>query len=58
MHLFGYEKLLDPLIKDINYLEQEGMFLEGLAQYVKETVFCVCADHLWGPWACRLSGKP
>lgn len=46
VHQFGYEKFLDPLIKDIKSLEQEGVFVEVLERYVKGTVFCVCADNL------------
>lgn len=43
---FGYDKLLEPLIKDLKALEQNGVFVETLGHYVKPTVFCVCADNL------------
>ncbi|KAI7813834.1 hypothetical protein IRJ41_002408 [Triplophysa rosa] len=46
VRLFGYEKFLDPLVKDIKTLEQVGIFVPALQQYVKGTVFCVCADNL------------
>lgn len=44
--LFGYKKFLDPLMKDMKCLEQTGFFVPALNQYVKGTVFCVCADNL------------
>lgn len=43
---FGYDKFLSPLTKDLCNLEQRGVFVPALAQYVKGTVFCVCADNL------------
>lgn len=43
---YGYEKFLEPLINDIKCLEQEGIFVEVLDQFIKGTVFCVCADNL------------
>lgn len=46
MRLFGYEKFLDPLIKDVKSLEQVGIFAPALQQYIKGTVFCICADNL------------
>ncbi|KAL0149438.1 hypothetical protein M9458_055226, partial [Cirrhinus mrigala] len=46
VRLFGYERFLDPLIKDVKTLEQVGIFVPALQQYVKGTVFCVCADNL------------
>ncbi len=53
VRLFGYERFLDPLVKDIKTLEQMGIFVPALQQYVKGTVFCVCADNLG---AHRLAG--
>jgi len=44
--LFGYDKFLYPLIKDIQSLEQTGVFIEVLGRFVKGTIFCVCADNL------------
>lgn len=46
MQLFSYERFLDPLVKDIKRLEHLGIFVPALQQYVKGTVFCVCADDL------------
>lgn len=42
----GYEKFLEPLLKDIKYLEQQGIFVEVVGQFIKSTVYCVCADNL------------
>lgn len=44
--LFGYDAFLYPLIKDIQSLERNGVFVEVLDKFVKGTVFCVCADNL------------
>ncbi|KAG9275027.1 hypothetical protein AMEX_G9499, partial [Astyanax mexicanus] len=44
--LFGYDKFLDPLIKDVKCLEQTGIFVPALDQNLKGTIFCVCADNL------------
>ncbi|KAL2079481.1 hypothetical protein ACEWY4_001208 [Coilia grayii] len=46
VHNFGYEKFLSPLTRDIQLLEQNGVFVPRLNQNVKGTVFCVCADNL------------
>lgn len=43
---YGYEKFLEPLLKDIKCLEQEGIFIEAVGQFVKSSVYCVCADNL------------
>lgn len=43
---FGYDAFLYPLIKDIQSLERDGVFVEVLDTFVKGTVFCVCADNL------------
>lgn len=43
---FHYKKFLGPLIQDIKCLEQEAIFVEVVRQFVKATVFCVCADNL------------
>lgn len=39
VQLFVYERFHDPLIKDIQSLEQEGVFVEALDKFVKGTVF-------------------
>lgn len=44
--LFGYDAFLYPLIKDIQSLERNGVYVEVLDKFVKGTVFCVCADNL------------
>lgn len=46
MKQFGYDAFLQPLIKDIQFLETNGVFVEALDTFVKGTVFCVCADNL------------
>lgn len=43
---FGYDKFLEPLIKELKTLEQDGVLVEALGHHVKSTVFCVCADNL------------
>ena len=43
---YGYEKVLGPLVQDIQTLENDGVFIESLGQSVKGTVFCVAADNL------------
>lgn len=34
------------MIKDLQFLETNGVFVEALDTFVKGTVFCVCADNL------------
>lgn len=43
---YGYEKFIEPLLKDIKCLEQEEILIEAVGQFVKSTVYCVCADTL------------
>ncbi|XP_036952445.1 uncharacterized protein LOC119018692 isoform X1 [Acanthopagrus latus] len=43
---FGFEKFFNPLVKDLKSLEQTGVFVQTLDNYVKGSVFCVCADNL------------
>lgn len=43
---FGYEKILEPLLKDIQILENQGLFIQRLGASVKETVLFVSADNL------------
>lgn len=43
---FGYDKILSPLIKDLVYLEQNGIYVEKLGACVKGTVLYVAADNL------------
>lgn len=46
MKQFGYDAFLNPLIKDIQFMETNGVFLEALDTFVRGTIFCVCADNL------------
>ena len=43
---YGYEAVLEPLIRDLVSLEQHGLFLPKLGKCVKGTVQCVIADNL------------
>lgn len=42
----GYESILSPLLKDLQTLEQDGIFIETLGPRVQGTVLCVAADNL------------
>lgn len=62
---FGYDIVLEPLLKDLSVLEQEGVFVACAGKNVKGTVYCVAADNLGahslgglvenftGPYICR-----
>lgn len=43
---FGYNLALEPLLKDLAILEEEGLYIPSLGVQVKGTVFCVVADNL------------
>ncbi|XP_062864816.1 sterile alpha motif domain-containing protein 3-like [Trichomycterus rosablanca] len=43
---FGYSAVLEPLLKDLVTLEEEGIYISSLSRQVKGTVFCVVADNL------------
>lgn len=43
---FGYDKVLDPLLKDLVTLEQRGVFMTQLNECMKGTVNSVIADNL------------
>lgn len=43
---YGYGKVLEPLLKDLAQLEEEGLFIHVLGKILKGTVFCVAADNL------------
>lgn len=43
---FGYDRFLEPLIKDLKHVEQNGVFVEALQRSVGAKLFCVCADNL------------
>ena len=44
---FGYSTVLEPLLKDLVSLEEEGLYVPALGRKVKGTVFSVVADNLW-----------
>lgn len=41
----GYERVLSPLLKDLQTLEKNGVFIESLGKCVKGTVLSVTADN-------------
>ena len=43
---FGYETVLEPLLKDLTTLEREGVFLPQVGKNIRGTVFCISADNL------------
>ncbi|XP_041949691.1 uncharacterized protein LOC121709989 isoform X3 [Alosa sapidissima] len=43
---FGYSAVLQPLLKDLASLEEEGLYIPSLGINVKGTVYCVVADNL------------
>lgn len=43
---FGYSAVLEPLLKDLASLEEEGLYVPSLGTRVKGTVYCVVADNL------------
>lgn len=43
---FGFQKLLEPLLKDIQTLESQGLFIKRLGVSVKGTVLFVSADNV------------
>ncbi len=43
---FGYSTVLEPLLKDLVSLEEEGLYVPALGRKVKGTVFSVVADNL------------
>lgn len=43
---FGYSAVLEPLLKDLVVLEEEGLYVPSLGRRVKGTVFSVIADNL------------
>lgn len=43
---FGYEAILEPLLKDISVLEQEGVFVPSAGKNIRGTVYCFAADNL------------
>lgn len=43
---YSYSKVLEPLIRDLQHLENIGVFVQSLGSYVKGTVLFVSADNL------------
>lgn len=43
---YGYSKVLEPLIRDLELLEREGVFVQSLGSNLKGTVLYVSADNL------------
>lgn len=43
---YGYGAVLEPLLKDIVKLEEEGLFVPALGKKIKGTIFSVVADNL------------
>lgn len=62
---FEYKAVLEPLLKDLATLEQQGVFISSVGKNIKGTVHCVVADNLGahsisglvesftGPYFCR-----
>ncbi len=44
--LYGYGKVLEPLLQDLCVLEEHGVFISKLGKFVKGTVHSVVADNL------------
>ena len=43
---YGFSQVLEPLIKDLDTLETNGVFISKLGKHIKGTVQCVAADNL------------
>lgn len=43
---YGYPKVLEPFLRDLKILEDEGIFVPCLGKNLKGTAFCVVADNL------------
>lgn len=43
---YGYAKVLEPLLKDLKSLEDDGIFVPSLGKVVKGTILAVVADSL------------
>lgn len=53
---FGHDIVLDPLLKDIQVLEKQGVFIQRLGANVKGTVLFVSAAELRSTFSCWFSG--
>lgn len=43
---FGFQKVLEPLLTDLQSLEKDGVFIPSLVKIMKGTVVSVVADNL------------
>lgn len=43
---FGYERALDPLLRDIHALEQDVVFIDSIGKVFRGTVMCLVSDNL------------
>ena len=43
---FGYERFLEPFIKDLKLIEDNGIHVDALKRSVGVKLFCVCTDNL------------
>lgn len=43
---YGFDKVLQPLLRDLQTLEQQGVYVHKLGTFLKGTVQCVVADNL------------
>lgn len=43
---FGYSRVLEPLIRDLQHLQTTGVFVQTLGSYIEGTVLYVSADNL------------
>lgn len=47
--MYGYEAVLEPLLKDLVLLEEEGTFVLVFGKKIKGTVISVVSDNLGAP---------
>lgn len=52
MKRFGYGTVLEPLLKDLVSLEEDGLYVPALGRRVKGTLFSVVADNLGNNMKC------
>ena len=43
---FGFQRVLEPLLRDLQSLEKDGLLVSGLGKVIKGTVVSVVADNL------------
>lgn len=46
---YGYDRVLEPLLRDLVILESQGIFIAQLGDFVKGKIQCVIADNLGAP---------